>query len=171
MHFFQFAMALKTVIDSHFLSGEKVLQISFGKRVAKFVIRFTSSFYLVTLTEARLSFSDPLLSCNRPFVCKSVNFFKFHHLFLQSISTKLITKHSRAKVIHVCSKGLQLFPNGDINKKYSVNTLIKFKNIFCRTTVPISIKLDQKASMGDRGWFMFIQMKEYALFQREVITI
>ena len=65
MHFFQFAIALKIVIDSHFLSGLKVLQILFEKQVAIFVIRFTSSFYLVTLTEARESFSDLLLSVVR----------------------------------------------------------------------------------------------------------
>ena len=60
------------------------------------------------------------------------------------ISTKLGTMHPWVKGIQVClNKGPNPFPRGDYYK-ISENTLTKLKNLFSRTTEPISTNFGTK---------------------------
>ena len=72
------------------------------------------------------------------------------------------------KEIQVCSnEGPRPFPRGGKNKIAKIcGQILK---IFSRTTVPISFKLELKASLGKEG-FKLVHIEGASLFPRRVIN-
>ena len=85
------------------------------------------------------------------------------------ISTNLGPKHPLVKGIQVCSnEGPRPFPRGDDYELGKIHWQ-NFKNLFSRTTGPISTYMVQSIF----GWrrYKFVQMKDHTLFQGEIITM